>query len=253
MSTHGNISFAPYIHGTYASGGIRPSYRAEYLTSFDAFQWNKLVLNARLGNTTLLGTGPRNSLRLDRIRYLLAPGLRYDFSSWYIQGIVHHECIHTIDRPEEQYPGFDRGTVWWNSIRVALGSKGANFLYLRDEYEKPLQSFFDSWDVQLTYGKYILAENTIITGQNHRYRHEVLSRLRYHFTPNSRLAAFFSLDQSFWVKSDQSTEQKWSGTVHLFLRGTENFAGIFYTYHFFDTFSPDNEDGFGAIGFRIVF
>gem|GEM_PF-756338 len=253
MSTHGYITLESYIHGISETRGEYPAYRSETMAYVDVYRWNRLYLNALLGNTTMISHSDSLAWRLNRIRYTLSPGFRIEFDKWLIKGTLFHECIHLIDQREEIIPGFQRGSTWWNSLQIGIGTKGAYYLYLRDQYRRINNKFLNSWDAQINFGRIIPAQNTITTGQNHNYRYELFSLLRYHIGSYWNWASFVSLRQNLWVNADHSVEHKIGVTVNFFRRGTVNFAGIFYTYYLYDTFLHDNEDSLGALGVRVVF
>jgi hypothetical protein len=143
--------------------------------------------------------------------------------------------------------------VWWNSLQIGVGSKEAYYLYLRNQYRNRNNTFLNSWDAQINFGYIIPAESTITTGQNHDYRAEEFSLVRYHLGVLRNWVCFSSLQQHMWMKSDRTLEYQINITVNLFLKGTQNFAGFFYTYTIYDTFLLDNTDRLGAAGFRILF
>ena len=247
MHTHGHITIAPYIHGFDDSEKLYPGYRSEFMTYVDFYKHNRLVINGMLGTTTIISDPEHKTMRLDRIRYTLTPGFRYEFTSWLIKGALHHECIHTISRPELN------GSTWWNSFQIGAGTKGAYYLYLREQYKNIRNSFLNSWDAQINVGYILPSKRTLFSGQNHDYNFEVFSLIRYHLGSFQRWAYFASLRQNAWVKNDNSAEHQITLTLSAFRRGTVHFAGVFYTYNIYDTFSLDNADGMGSLGFRIIF
>lgn len=247
MKTHGYITVAPYIHGFDRSEGLYPGYRSEFMTYVDFYENRGLVLNSLLGTTTMITDPDGHGLKMDRIRYTLTPGFRYEFDTWLVKGALHHECIHVIGRPEID------GSTWWNSFQIGVGTKGSYYLYLRDEYRNKRDTFVNSWDVQINAGYIAPAKRTLFSGQNHDYRAEIFSRIRYHIGSYGNWVYFSGLAQNTWFKKDGSAEHQITITLNAFRRGLANFAGFFYTYSLYDTFTLDNSDGLGSVGFRIVF
>ncbi len=247
MNTHGNISVAPYVHGFDNSAGKNPGYRSEYLVFVDFFKYRGLIFNSLLGTTTIL-TKPANShLKMDRIRYTLTPGFRYEFPRWLIKGALHHECIHTISHPETA------GSVWWNSFQIGCGTKESYYIYLRDRYKQVRNSFVNAWDAQINAGYIIPAKRTLFSGQNHDYRYELFWLLRYHLGSFRNWAIFGSLRQNCWMKKNDAIDHQINLTLNMFRRGTVHFAGFYYSYTFYDSFELDNSDGLGSIGFKILY
>ena len=48
-------------------------------------------------------------------------------------------------------------------------------------------------------------------------------------------------------------ERKLSLTMNVFLRGSENFFGVYYSHIVHDSFTGNNEGGLNSLGLRIVF
>ncbi|MFC1541405.1 hypothetical protein ACFL50_03015 [Candidatus Latescibacterota bacterium] len=247
MNTHGHITLAPYVHGFDTSAQKIPSYRSEFITYVDYFSAGSFIVTSLFGTTTMISDNKQYGMRLERIRYTLTPGFRYEFPKWFIKGSLHHECIHTISRPEIN------GSTWWNSFQIGAGTKGSSFLYLKEEYKNVRNSFLNTWDAQINVGSILPSKRTLFSGQNHDYSFEVFSQIRYQLGSFLRWAYFAGLRQNTWVKTDNSTEQQIAITLNIFKRDTVNFAGIFYTYNIYDTFSLDNADGMGSFGFKIIY
>ncbi|MFC1551989.1 hypothetical protein ACFL6P_05415 [Candidatus Latescibacterota bacterium] len=247
MNTHGHITLAPYLHGFDKSEQLYPGYRSEFMTYVDFFSVGSFVMNSLLGTTTIISDQEQHGMRLDRIRYTLTPGFRYEFTSWLIKGALHHECIHTISRPEFN------GSTWWNSFQIGAGTKGSYLMYLREEYKNVRNSFLNSWDAQVKLGTILPSKGTVFSGQNHDYKYEIFSHIRYHLGSFRRWAYFAGLKQNAWVKEDNTAEHQIALTLNVFKRDTVHFAGVYYTYNIYDTFMLDNADGMGSLGFKIIF
>ncbi|MCE5252145.1 hypothetical protein LLG96_18240 [bacterium] len=247
MHTHGHITISPIVHGYKKSQYLYPGYRSEFMTSVDFFRYRSIVFTGLLGTTTIISDTDTRGMKLDRIRYTLTPGFRREFKTWLIRGALHHECIHTISRPEF------KGSVWWNSFQIGIGTKEAYYLYLPQQYRNINNSWINAWDAQVNLGLIVPAESTIATGQNHDYNAESFSLVRYHIGVYKNWASFISLRQHMWMKSNRAFEHQINITANLFRKGTHNFAGFFYNYTVYDTFLLDNTDGLGSAGFRILF
>jgi len=247
MNTHGHITVAPYIHGFDDSDNLYPGYRSEYNLFVDFFRYKGFIFNSLLGTTSLISSPENSGMRLDRIRYTLTPGFRYEFPSWLVKGALHHECIHTISRPERS------GSVWWNSVQLGCGTKGSYYLYLREEYNSVRDAFLNSWDAQVNIGYIIPAERTLFSGQNHDYRYEAYSIIRYHAGSFRKWALFGSLRHNSWMKKNGSFDNQTNITLNILRRGSVHFGGFFYTYTLHDSFELDNSDGLGAVGLKILY
>ena len=98
------------------------------------------------------------------------------------------------------------------------------------------------------YGK-----ESVWLSQNHTYRYEEFSLIRYHLTRWGPWGTFLDLPQHLWINSDYEFKQKISPTLNLFLLGKVNIASGFYAYHIYDNSTYDNESGLGLFGFKIIF
>jgi len=247
MRTHGEISFAPYVHGDRPKSDFFPGYRSDFHTYVDFFSWKGLISSWLIANTTLIERPDSTVFRLDKIRYTLTPGYRYEFDKWLISGLLLRECMLTVRREGQL------GSAWWNSFQIGAGSKGAYHLFLVEEYKNRRLSFRHSFDAQINVGAFLYGEESVWLAQNHLYRYEEFALLRYHVGRHGNWGLFLDLPQHLWVNADNSLEHKVSLTLNLFLLGRVNIASLFYTYHLYDSNIHDNEDGLGLFGFKIVF
>ncbi len=247
MHTHGQISFAPYVNGGSPRNQGVPGYRSDFYAYVDFFQWKGFISNWLIANSTVIDRSDSNMFRLDRIRYTLTPGYRYEFKTWIISGLFLHECIHSIGRVDSL------GSVWWNSIQFGFGSKGSYQQFLVERYRNPFGRIWENWDYQINGGAFLYGHKSVWLAQNQDYRYQEFSLLRYHLGRWGKWGSYADLNQALWVRATGDVEQKWTGTVNLLLMGADNIAALYYTYNFYDTNALDNEDKLGAFGFKIVF
>jgi hypothetical protein len=250
MRTHGQITFAPYVHGESPREDVFPGYRSDFFTYVDFFSWKGFISNWLIANTTLIERPDSTIFRLDRIRYTLTPGYRYEFDEWLISGLLLHECIHTVSRPEKD------GSIWWNSFRIGFGTKGAYPMHLVEKYKSRRLAFRQKVDAQINVGAFLYGDESVWLAQNHDYRYEEFGLIRFHvgrWGRGGRWGLFVDVPHHLWLTSTNEVEAKVSPTVNLFLLGRFNFASLYYTWHLHDTNVHDNEQGLGLLGFKIVF
>ncbi len=247
MNTHGYITFAPYIHGSTDNQNYFPGYRSDFKAYVDFFKWKGFISNWLIANSTIIERSDSSVFTLDRIRYTLTPGYRMEFERYVISGLLLHECIHTISKQEEE------GSIWWNSFQFGMGTNGAYQKFLVQRYKSKTRSFLESIDGQINVGFFLYGGESVWISQNHDYRFELFSLVRYHLGRYGKWGVFFDFNQHSWLKANNKTENKFSITGNLFLTGRVNIAALYYTYHLYDTFESDNEDNLGAFGFKIVF
>ena len=248
MHTQGTVSFAPYVNGVKKTKGLYPGYRSEFQANVDFYRNNKLILTGLVGNMTIISRSDSSVFNLDKIRYTLAPGFRYEFTGWILRGSFHHESIYSLSRIEEQ-----EGAYWQNSIRMGVGSRGSYYLYLDDRYRNVDDTFINSWDIQINGGIFLHGSRSIWVAKNHDYRYEIFSLIRYHVCTFHKWVYFAGLNQHLWIKSDNETEHKENLTLNFFRKGAVNFFGIYYTYTMYDSYKENNENKLGALGFRLIF
>lgn len=247
MYSHGYIAFAPYINGKVTGEGFWPGYRADFTTNIDLFQIGHSIVYGTVGNTTLISVSETDIFTLNKIRYNLSANVRYEFENLLLKGSLYRGSIHKIGAFEEGTP------IWWNSIQLGVGTPGAYYLYLRDEYKMRENTLINSWDAQINIGTFINPTGNAFSGINHHYKYELFSLLRYQIGVYNKWASFIGVNHNIWLLRDSSTEYKISATINLFRKGVVNFAGFYYTYVFYDSYTPDNEHKMGSLGLRIIF
>ena len=175
MHTQGYVSFAPYIHGRNEVGGLSPGYRAEFLSHVDFFRKKRLVVSGIVGNMTIISRSDSSVFNLDKIRYILSPSIRYEYDTWFLKGVFHHESLYSISKAEDL-----NGAYWQNSIRIGVGSKSSSFLFLPEKYLIDGDVRGSAFDAQCTLGAYLHGSKSIWVAKNHNYRYEMLALVRYH-------------------------------------------------------------------------
>ena len=156
-------------------------------------------------------------------------------------------CIHTISRPEEN------GSTWWNSFQFGFGSKRAYQLYLVEMYKRNSRTPFPRFDFNLNGGIFLYGDQSVWIKQNHNYRYEAFYLLRFHIAHFGKWGTFLDMDHHAWLDKWNHSEHKVSLTANLLLSGKHNLAALYYQYFPYDSFSKDNQDSLGALGFKIVF
>jgi len=272
MHTQGHASFAPYANGVKETAGLRPGYRAEFASQVDFFRNGRFVITGLVGNMTIISRSDSSIFNLDKIRYTLSPGFRYEFKTWYVKGVYYHESLYSISRAEEI-----GGAYWQNSIRLGAGTKGSTFLYLPEKYLSGTEPHGRAFDAQCSVGAYLHGSESIWVAKNHTYRFEMLALLRYHAGSVRNWIVSFSLNQHLRLKADNTSENKSVVTINLFRRGSNNRSGgdirsgignryggdnrnggdklfgIYYVYTVYDAYAENNEDRLGALGLRVIY
>ncbi len=247
MNTSGELSFAPYVHGDFNKHEVQPGYRTDFDLVVDFFDWKGFISNWNISSTTMIEQEEGESLELDRIRYTLTPGYRMEFEKYLISGLLLHECIHTISKPEEN------GAVWWNSFQFGFGSNGAYQKFLVKRYTEAKNAKFPDFDFNVNVGAFLYGDHSIWIKQNHEYRYEAFYKLRFHLNKIGPWGFFIDFDHHSWAYENFSHENKMSIDFNIFLSGNQSIASIFYRYYLHDTFAKDNQDQLGLIGFKVVF
>ena len=248
MRTEGQLSFLPYLHGVDKSFGMYPGYRVRFSMNVDIYRFDRLILTGLTENVTLISRTDSSLVNLDKIHFVLSPGIRYDLKKYYFNGSIYHESINNIGRYEDI-----GGALWFNSIRIGIGSRGSSYLYLREEYMNINNQLMNTFDGQIKIGFFLHGRESIWTSKRHQYRYEALGNLRYHLGVYNNWAMFMGAEEQTWIKKNSTVEHKIRVRVSAFRKGTVNFSGFFYSYVIYDSYSIDNEEGLGAIGYTIIF
>jgi len=248
METHGITTFAPYVNGVKKTDGLYPGYRGEFLAHVDFLREGNLFLTGLIGNMTIISRSDSSVFTLDRIRYTVAPGLRYERRTWIATGSFHHESIYAISKAEER-----SGAFWANSIRMGIGTKESYTLYMRERYDHPERGLLGAWDAQINAGVFLNGTGSIWTAKNHDYRYEFFGLVRFYSGKIGKWVQYIGYNQHFWISGNNSTQAKASFTVNMFRKGAGNYFGVVYTYVAYDTFLQNNEKRLGSLGLRIVF
>ena len=246
IQTNGYFTIAPFVHGFNKTEDVYPGYRSEFLAHVDISSYRSIIFSIDLGNTTMIDRF-QGQMKMDRIRYLLVPGLRLIYMNHLIRLALNHECIHNISRTEV------KGSSWWNSLVFGLGSKGSYYLYLPAQFKKARNTFIHDLDYQINIGKVIPAKNTIFTGKNHDYNYEFYYLLRYQIGVFRNFAYFASFRHHLWLKQSGSYDDQMEISLNMLLKGQYSFSGFFYSYRIRDTFILDSAEGLGSIGLKVIF
>jgi len=125
MQTHGYLSFEKYIQAQTKKDELYHGYRSELMANINFLRWNRFYLDGLLGNMTIMSHPDSALWNIERIHYTLNPGFRIEFKNWLIKGALQHDCFHRVNQYDKPLPGLGRGSIWWNTYQIGIGSKGA--------------------------------------------------------------------------------------------------------------------------------
>lgn len=247
MATSGQLDFATDLYGDPRYTDLPPGYRSDFKVWVDFFRWKGFISNWLIGNTTVISRNDSTPFQLSHIRYVLTPGYRYEFDSWQISGLLLHECLHTLSRPEKN------GAVWWNSFQIGFGTKGAYHDHFVEAYRKAKSFPAFRLDGRIDFGQFLYGQQSVWIGQNHDFRQELFGLGRIQLGSLGPFGFFQDFEPHLWRRSEGQIRQKYSLATHMFLLGKHNIAGGYFRWVAFDNNPHDNEDGLGQLGFEIVF
>jgi hypothetical protein len=246
MATSGQVDFAGDLFGDPRYTDLPPGYRSDFHVWVDFFRWKGFISNWLIGNSTVISRNDSTPFQLSHIRYVLTPGYRYEFDTWQISGLLLHECVHTLSRPERN------GAVWWNSFEIGMGTKGAYHDHLVEAYRarsiEPLRL-----DARIDFGQFLYGRQSVWIGQNQDFRQELFGLVRLHLGGIGPFGFFQDVEPHLWRTANGSIDQKWSLSTHMYLLGKHNIAGGYFRWVPLDNNPHDNENGLGQLGFEIVF
>ncbi|NOR45022.1 MAG: hypothetical protein GQ534_05490 [Candidatus Delongbacteria bacterium] len=247
FKANGLVTLGNYIYGEKPKNSLEPGFRSNFRVYFDIIRYKKLILNFLIANTTTIGKNDESFIDLDKIRYTLSPGFRYEYQKWIINGLLLHECLHTISRDEIN------GSTWWNAFQIGAGTRGSYHYYLVDKYNSHDFSLSNSFDINQNFGFYLYGEESSLIIQNHNYRIDEFGLIRYHFGSIGNKSFYVDLNHRAWYDANQKITAKLSLEGNLILKAKSNFVSIYFRHCFIDENPHDNEKGLGVIGFKLIF
>lgn len=248
MSTSGQVDFAPVVFGRQRGPDPPDGYRSDFQVWVDFFRWKGFTSNWLIGNTTIMSRDDSTALRLSRIRYILTPGYRYEFDGWQVSGLLLHECVHTVSRPESE-----AGATWWNSFQIGAGTFGAYHDHLVEAYRNGRGFASPGIDGRIDFGQFLYGGRSVWIGRNHDFRQELFGTLRVRLGSAGPFGFFQDASPHLWRTAGGHVLQRWDLSTHMYLLGRHNIAGGYFRWIPLDQSPVDNEDGLGQIGFEIVF
>jgi|WetSurMetagenome_2_1015567.scaffolds.fasta_scaffold70208_2 hypothetical protein len=246
FNASGQVTLGVHVYGKNSYTDLAPGYRADMMNYTDMVSYKGLIFDFLTGATTSIARLPETPVKLDKIRYVLAPGLRYPLRKIMAALILNHECIHTISRDEVQ------GSTWWNALQLSAGTKGAYHYYLVEKYNNRDFSLRNAFDAQVTCGYYFHGKAALI-GHNHDYRNDLSGLLRYHFGLFRNQTFYADVKPSLWYSRGGDLSSKLSVEINYVILAYDNIATLYYNHCIRDDTPYDNESSLGAVGFKVIF
>jgi len=247
FKANGNVTLGRYLYGEKPKNALEPGFRSNFRVYFDIFRNNSFVLNILTANTTTIGKNDESFIDLDKIRYTLSPGFRYEHQKWILTGLFFHECIHTISRDETD------GSTWWNALQIGAGTKGAYHYYLVDKYNTHDFSLSNSFDISQNFSYYLHGEESSLIAQNHNYRFDEFGVIRYHFGSIGNKSLFLDFNHRVWLDAEKKLTSKFSIEANFIIKAKSNFASVYFRHCFHDQNPHDNEKNLGVVGLKLIF
>lgn len=258
LRTHGTLNFLGHIsprESLVDNSGYQyaPGYRSDFIFIIDFFEWKGFISNWQISNSTIIEAPDTTAFKLDRIRYTLTPGYRMEFEESIIHAWLLHECIHTISKDEPKFR--DGGSMWWNGLFFGWGTREAYHLYWIDKirYYYPHWGVWDRLDFRGDMGVFIHGKKSTWVAQNHIYRYQWNSYLKYLWGRRGPWSITTELFTKSWLDKNNQWENQIKVNASLFLLGKYNFASIYLEYIPFDDNIHDNQSELWGSGFRVVF
>lgn len=247
LRPNGKVMLARYVYGDKEQSDLSPAYRADLVVYMDIFRYKNVIFNFMTKKTTSIGKDSDSPIKMDAIRYSLAPGIRYVRKKTILTLELLHECIHTISREEE------KGSVYWNILRLGFGTKGAYHYYLADKYISNDITLRNSWDAAVELGYYFRGDFSEWVGQNHDYTYDLNGIARYHFEPFKRKNMFLEFRGLFLYEDSSQNYSQFFISLNYILRASRNIALIYFQHCLHDDNPHDNFDRLGSVGLKFVF
>jgi hypothetical protein len=246
FNTSGQVTIGAHVFGRSRFEELAPGYRADFLVYTDLASYKQVTFDFLAGATTSIARLPEQPIKMDRIKYILVPSLRYPLKKTVLNLQLLHECIHTISREETN------GSTWWNSVQIGAGTKGAYHHYLIEKYNRREFSLRNSFDAKYDVGVYFHGDAELI-GHNHDYLIDGAGLLRYHLGLFRNQTIYSDLTNHVWLERDGDITFKTGFELNWVILARHNIAAIFYNYCIQDDNPFDNESNLMQLGFRIIF
>jgi hypothetical protein len=243
----GQVTLGFHVYGENRYTDLAPGYRADMKNYLDMVSYRGLVFDFLTGATTSIARLPETPVRLDKIRYVLAPSLRYPLRKTVALFMLNHECIHTVSRDEAL-----TGSTWWNALQLGFGTKGAYHYYLVEKYNNRDFSLRHAFDASATCGYYLHGRAALI-GHNHNYQYDGSGLIRYHVGLLRNQTVYADFKTTVWYGRSGEVTVKADAEINYVILAYDNIATIYYNHCFHDDNPYDNESSLGAVGFRVVF
>jgi hypothetical protein len=245
--TNGNVSLGVHLYGNPKYGDLGPGYRSDLSVNSELIGYKNVIFDFLTAASTSIARKPETPVKLDKIRYILTPELRYALRKSVLIGTLYHQCIHTLSRAEDS-----SGATWWNVVQLGYGTKGAYPFYFIQKYNNRDFSLRNSFDANFNIGYYLHGKAALI-GHNHDYKYDLSGLMRYHFGLFRNQTIFIDVNHHFWLSTKGKITAKLSGDVNYVILAFDNIAAVYYNHCFVDENPYDNEYSLGSIGFKVIF
>ncbi|MBN1603472.1 MAG: hypothetical protein JW915_17815 [Chitinispirillaceae bacterium] len=245
--TNGLFSIGAHLYGKPKYGDLGPGYRSDIMINSTLVSYKELAFDFLMAASTSIARLPKTPIKMDKIRYIITPTLRYSLTKSVFTGSLYHQCIHTLSREEKE-----DGSTWWNAIQVGWGTKGAYSNYFIQKYNNRDFSLRNSFDVTINAGYYLHGKAALI-GNNHDYVSDLSGLIRYHFGIFRNRTIFIDTQYHLWYDRSKNTTLKILAEVNYVILAFENIATVYFSHCIIDQNRYDNEYSLGSLGVKILF
>jgi hypothetical protein len=247
VSSAGEFSLLPGARGNLATAFyLNPdsAYFSDITlgVAVDIFRYGGLCSNLHLSKETSIGKNARgvDLMHPDRGDYSFGLSWRLQLPRHFIEAHYHHDSFHSIDRWEEQ-------SIYWNSPRVAFGSKGYlpqfRFLHRPGPYSSPRIDYL----IQANF----YAPRGASWQKRHGYDFSWNTNARYGLIRFNRFGADLE-SVNLWVASqDGKLNRQHFISASLLLSGDRGLLELYLGWWPYDNQPVRNRSGRAVAGLRL--
>ena len=247
FESSGGTYFQYYLTQDNRFSELPPGYRFAFSIDNLVYRTSRGHFFVNAANATVISRLDTAAIKLDKIRYRIDPGFRL-VEPWYEANfLLSHECIHEIDRAR------NGGSIFWNSLQVNFGTKGAYDHNLVDRVVHRDFQLRNSLDYKVGADAYLFGDAAYFIAQNHEYRAHTQAMIRYNWAMWKKSAFYADIKQDAWLTAQADWQTRGAVQLNWILLSRKSVGVLYTEYAYIDQNPFDNENSLWSLGARILY
>jgi hypothetical protein len=247
FESSGGTYFQYYLTQDNRFSELPPGYRFAFSIDNLIYRTSRGHFFVDLSNATVISRNDTAAIKLDKIRYRIDPGFRLVEPLYEANFLLSHECIHEIDR------GRAGGSIFWNSLQLNFGTKGAYDHNLVDRVVHRDFQLRNSLDFKVGADAYLFGDAKYFIAQNHEYRARTQALIRYNWALWKKSAFYADIKQEAWLTAKANVQSKGGVQLNWILLSRKSVGVLYTEYTYIDQNPFDNENALWSLGLRILY